>query len=209
MERKSFVFYRTFYEGVMDLPRPRRLAFFDAICRYGLDGEWPDHLSGAELACFRQIHAVLEDNKERFENAKKGGAPKGNKNASKKKKQPVVDLETTGGYEKNNRHIYDEDVDEDVDGEVVSGKPDHLSPPDEIILYLNEKAGRAYQRTETNRNLVLALLEHYPSWLIMKVIDNKVAMWKDDPKMAVYLRPKTLFDPDNFDNYLNEDEVEP
>ncbi|NQS64754.1 prephenate dehydrogenase, partial [Streptococcus suis] len=37
-----------------------------------------------------------------------------------------------------------------------------------------------------------------------KVIDTKVAQWKNNTEMAKYLRPKTLFSPSNFDSYLNE-----
>ena len=202
MQRKSFVFYRSFFEGVMCLPKNRRLPFLEAICRYGLDGEEPE-LAGADLAFFKQVQAVLDDNNERFENGKKGGRPK--------RKKPVVSEKKTSGFESENHHIYDEDVDEDedvdVDGEVSSGKPDPLSPVDELILYLNKTAGRSYQRTETNRNLAAALLDNYSPELIKLVIDNKVAMWKDDPKMAVYLRPKTLFDLSNFENYINEPNV--
>ena len=36
-----------------------------------------------------------------------------------------------------------------------------------------------------------------------KVIDIKVAAWKDDPKMSQYLRPATLFGT-KFEGYLNE-----
>ena len=36
-----------------------------------------------------------------------------------------------------------------------------------------------------------------------KVIDNKVAAWKGDPKMEQYLRPETLFST-KFETYLND-----
>ena len=37
----------------------------------------------------------------------------------------------------------------------------------------------------------------------MKVIDNKVSQWKGTDS-EMYLRPKTLFSPSNFEGYLNE-----
>ena len=38
----------------------------------------------------------------------------------------------------------------------------------------------------------------------MKVIDNKVAVWGNDPKMAEYLRPSTLFAASHFEEYMND-----
>lgn len=206
MKRKSFVFYRSFYDGIQCLPKRERLAFFEAICQYGLDGEEPE-LTGATLGMFRQIKALLDDNNERFVNGKKGGAPKGNKNASKNnEKQPLVELETTTGCNQNNHYVKDEDEDEDEDEEVF-GKPNDLSPEQELIRYLNRTAHRAFQFTETNLSLASSVLELYPIEAAKAVVDNKVAMWKDDPKMAGYLRPRTLFNLENFENYLNEDVV--
>ena len=200
MQRKSFVFYRSFFEGVMCLPKNRRLPFLEAICRYGLDGEEPE-LAGADLAFFKQVQAVLDDNNERFKNGKKGGRPK--------EKKPVVSEKKTTGFESENHHIYDEeedeDEDEDEDGEVSSGKPDHSSPEAALIYYLNRSAGRAFQLTETNLSLAGNLLKHYPARAVEMVIDNKVQQWAGNPKMAGYLRPKTLFDPANFENYVNEE----
>ena len=208
MIRDSMVFLRSQWEGVHDLPEDRRLAAYEAIFGYAFDGKEPE-MVGAEMAFMRQIMAQTDSNNERYMNGKKGGAPKGNKNASKKQpKQPVVESKTTYGCFKNNLPIYDEDVDVDVDvdGNVFSsGKPDPLSPAAEIIHYLNRSAGRAFQLTETNLALVGNLLGTYPVRALEMVIDNKVAQWKTDPKMAGYLRPKTLFDPANFENYINEE----
>ena len=35
------------------------------------------------------------------------------------------------------------------------------------------------------------------------VVDNKVPIWINDPKMNEYLRPSTLFSKKHFDEYLN------
>ena len=210
MERKSFVFYRSFYDGIMDLPKGKQLEFFKAICRYGLDGEEPD-LTGAEMAFFRQVVAVLEGNNKKFIDGQKGGAPKGNQNAKKnKEKQPVVDLETTSGCNPNNHYIYDEDEeedgDEDEDEDIMFGKPNDLSPAESIIRYLNLEAHRSYQFTDSNLALVEDLLRDYPPRLLEAVIRNKVAQWGGSQKMAIYLRPKTLFNRANFEQYIEEEE---
>jgi len=36
------------------------------------------------------------------------------------------------------------------------------------------------------------------------VIARKVREWQDDPKLAKYLRPETLFDATKFESYLGE-----
>lgn len=41
MQRKSFTFYRSFYEALCYLPEEHRLPAFMAICAYALDGEEP------------------------------------------------------------------------------------------------------------------------------------------------------------------------
>ncbi len=37
-----------------------------------------------------------------------------------------------------------------------------------------------------------------------RVIDCKVRDWRDDPKMAKFLRPETLFNATKFEGYLGE-----
>lgn len=77
----------------------------------------------------------------------------------------------------------------------------------EIISYLNEKAGKnfSWKGTATKRLINARLNEKYSVDDFKKVIDNKVAEWKDDAKMSKYLQPSTLFAPSHFDEYLNQD----
>ena len=39
MTRKSFIFYRSFYEAIANLDDDTRLACYDAILAFGMDGE--------------------------------------------------------------------------------------------------------------------------------------------------------------------------
>lgn len=74
----------------------------------------------------------------------------------------------------------------------------------EIIEYLNEKAERKY-RSENKQTISLIqarLNEKYTLQDFQNVIDYKSDEWKDNPKMTLYLRPKTLFG-NNFEGYLN------
>lgn len=88
--------------------------------------------------------------------------------------------------------------------DILSGKPDH-APYQEILDYLNSKAGTSYRASSkaTQRFINARLNENYTVDDFKKVIDIKVSAWKDDPKMSKYLRPQTLFS-NKFEGYLNE-----
>lgn len=79
------------------------------------------------------------------------------------------------------------------------------------ITYLNQKTNRNFDpNNKSNQRLIRArynegrTLEDFK-----KVIDKKVAKWLNDEKMMIYLRPSTLFNQTNFENYLNEPESDP
>ena len=78
-----------------------------------------------------------------------------------------------------------------------------------VIDYFNKKTGKRYRaNTKDIQKLIKARIkEEYTIEDFYKVIDNKVKTWLHDKKMIYYLRPKTLFAGDNFQNYLNENRV--
>ena len=76
----------------------------------------------------------------------------------------------------------------------------------EIIDYLNEKTGKKFSaRSRVNQGHMSARLkEGFTVEDFKRVIDIKCFQWKDDAKMAKFLRPETLFGT-KFDRYLNEE----
>lgn len=82
------------------------------------------------------------------------------------------------------------------------GKPDLEAP----ILYLNEKVKSHFDpKNKSSRTLIKArYAEGRTLEQFKQVIDKKVAQWFNDEKMLKYLRPSTLFNATNFENYLNE-----
>lgn len=90
MERKSFVFYRSFYEAAKNLPDNERLALFDAINEYALNGnEIHSDYSSVE-ALFIVIKPLLDSNTKRYENGNKGGRPRKNQ-AERDKAAEIID----------------------------------------------------------------------------------------------------------------------
>jgi len=73
-----------------------------------------------------------------------------------------------------------------------------------IIEYLNEKTGKSFKATTktTTSHINARLAEGFSIEDFKKVIDNRVKVWKNDPKMSEYLRPETLFGT-KFESYLN------
>lgn len=117
------------------------------------------------------------------------------------------------GHELNHYYIYDPFY--YVDQEKKTEKK--LPPKDDsttnkkdiytdIISYLNEKANKSFKTNskETIRQINGRLNEGYKLEDFKKVIDNKTSDWLNNDKMNEYLRPKTLFRPTNFENYINE-----
>lgn len=87
-----------------------------------------------------------------------------------------------------------------------------LAPPEictQIIGDLNTKAGTSFKvNSKSTAKLIAArLAEQFTVDDFLTVHTNKVRDWRDDPKMAKYLRPETLYRASKFESYLNEKEV--
>ena len=95
MKRDSFIFYRSFMESLSCFDDQTRLAVYDALTQYALNGVEPE-LNGGALGIFRLIKPQIDANNQRYENGLKGGRPKKqdtseekpNKNQTKTKIKP-------------------------------------------------------------------------------------------------------------------------
>ncbi len=83
---KGVVFPPSFYEAIKGLEPHERLAEYEAVLEYGLNGRLPN-LSPALNGYFLLMQPFIDASQRRYatavENGKKGGAPKGNQNAAK------------------------------------------------------------------------------------------------------------------------------
>lgn len=120
---------------------------------------------------------------------------------------PTMVSSWTDGSDQNdttNTKRLPETTTETTTEDILSGKPDHI-PYQEIMSYFNQQAGTSYRASSkaTQRLISARTNEGFTVDDFKKVIDIKVANWKDDPKMSKYLRPATLFGT-KFESYLNE-----
>ena len=112
MERESFVFYRSFYEGIKELPRDIQGEVLTAIMEYGLNGVTTENQKPITKAMFALIKPQLDANNQRFENGKKGGRPKANCNQTETETKPKQNRNKTK-HEPNvndNVNVNDNDI---------------------------------------------------------------------------------------------------
>ncbi len=109
----------------------------------------------------------------------------------------------------NNNKQYIVEQSPTVDVEEKKTKKDN-PPYEEIIDYLNVKAGKNFKATtKTHQSKINGRWrEGYRLDDFKQVIDNKVKQWGNDPNMDKYLRPDTLFST-KFESYLNEKDIKP
>ena len=75
----------------------------------------------------------------------------------------------------------------------------------EVLGYLNIKTGRQYRPVAANLDLIAQRLRSGATVVQCKaIVSRKVADWGDDPKMAEFLRPQTLFARGKFESYLGQ-----
>ncbi len=95
MERDSFIFYKSFYEAIRDLPKDIRLEVYTAIMEYALYGRQPDDLKPFARGIFTLVKPNIDVNTVRFENGMKGGR----KNRSKEKEKGNAQQQTAEAVE--------------------------------------------------------------------------------------------------------------
>ena len=75
MERASFIFYASFKKAAEQMSDRNRLAFYDAISRYGIEGKEPQNLNKTVLQCWLLVKPQIDSNNKKYEDGKKGGRP--------------------------------------------------------------------------------------------------------------------------------------
>lgn len=134
--KDSFLFYRSFAETVRMIPdEAQQLTLLNALIDYGLSGVEPELPYPLNLPLHQMIASIDGAKRRRVaqsKNGKKGGAPRGNKNANKKTTQTSENnLNVNGnGNVNDNYHLLLHDTTTDFD---IVGQPDgarlNAAPP--------------------------------------------------------------------------------
>ncbi len=228
----NFSAYGDIGEGVTEMKKPKFISLFidlydelemvsdaqagqliKALLRYASCSAKPD-FGGDTALCilFSMMKKQIDRDFEKYEEirekksaaGKRGGAPTGNANAKKTNKSSKTSDDND--YDKDNDN--DNDKDED-DLKSPFGDPARESPAlflpevNEVIEYLNEKAGTRYRASAVGtRRCIAALLdEGYTTDDMKRVVNVKCAEWLNS-EFSRYLRPDILFGK-KFEGYLN------
>ena len=100
LKRDSFVFYRSFYESLSELPDESVAKAMRAICDYALNGVEPD-LSGIAKAVFILIKPQIDANNKRYINGKAGGRKQTHTKPEPKHNQTVTKVEANANVNDN------------------------------------------------------------------------------------------------------------
>lgn len=107
MIRDSVVLYRSIAEAIKEYPKSKQLSALWAVIDYGLDGKEYEG-DGLAKSAFLIAKPLIDVNNKRYENSKKGGAPRGNQNA---RKQPKNNQKTTKKQPNVNVNVNENDND--------------------------------------------------------------------------------------------------
>ena len=137
---ESFVFYKSYHEAIQCLPEELQLDAYKAICEYAITGIEPEGCNTIVKAIFKMAKPTVNSNLARKENGKLGGAPKGNQNARKQPKQPMVDNEK---QPKNNHRLF---LKQPNENETVNENetPPYVPPDVDNSVKKEGKAGKVY-----------------------------------------------------------------
>lgn len=75
MKRDSFIFYASFKNAADTMSDSNRLAFYDAIVGYGLEGTEPKSLKNHVHSCWSLVQPILDSNNKKHADGSKGGRP--------------------------------------------------------------------------------------------------------------------------------------
>nr|DAF66184.1 MAG TPA: hypothetical protein [Caudoviricetes sp.] len=174
--RESLIFYQSFARAIKKLPESEQLKALWSIIDYALEDKEPDG-DGMYMVVYEMAKPQIDANVERKRNGSRGGRPQKQKEKPKEQKKTVEPV-----------------------------KKKEPPPYQEIIDYLNEKAGKRFKVNEkTKAHINARVNDGYTLADFRAVIEKKVAEWRGT-EMDKFLRPETLFGT-KFEGYLNQNET--
>ncbi|WP_195653815.1 DUF6291 domain-containing protein [Bacteroides cellulosilyticus] len=187
--RESFVFYRSFYDAIKDLPRDVQGEIYTAIMEYSLYGKETENLKPIARSVFTLMKPQIDVNNKRFENGKRGGRPKsedkpkGNQNETKdepKNNQKITKDEPNVNVN-DNVNVYTENT-TNVVSKKDAAKAATLKRKEEFRASLSEFENNYHASTlsaffnywsELNKSGTKMLFEMKPTWELSK----RLATW--------------------------------
>lgn len=131
MARDSFIFYRSFYEAISELPKENQADTYDAIMQYALN-QIEIELTGISKAIFSLVKPQLDANYKKYENGKQ----KKSKKEANEKQEPSKTETNVNDNENVNVNVNDNDND-NVSDSCVDGLQEVIDFYSNNIGFLN------------------------------------------------------------------------
>lgn len=198
--RDSFIFYKSFYEGIKEVDLEVQTQIYNAIFKYQFETEEVE-LNGVAKAIFNLIKPQLKANNKKYENGKKGaeygvlgGRPK---NPEETPKKPQRNPEETPNVNENeNVNVNDNKylVEQIINYMNDLGKTNFKSSTKKTVSLISARLADGF----TKEDMKDVIYYCYKEWL------EEPKTWNNGRSSESYYRPTTLFNASNFENYLNE-----
>ena len=179
MERKSCVFYKSFYDSIKELDMQDQVKIYNAIFEYEFENKEVE-LNGIAKSIFTLILPQLEANNTKYENGCKGGRPK---NQNKTKTKPKNNLDETKTKPNDNENDNDNEKENDNIKEKINKKEKYYENEELNNLFLEflelRKKIKAVN-SERAINMLIKKLSNYDDDLKKQMIERSILnSWKD------------------------------
>ena len=195
--RKSFIFYKSFYDSIKELDKEQQYNIYKAVMEHEFEDKEPN-LKGIENAIYVLIEPQLNANKKRYENGCKGGRPKNqNKTKTKPKNNQIKTKKKPNENENENENVNENDnVNVNIYGEFKNVKltdDEYKKLKDKDLLHYIEQLS-SYMKSKGKR-----YKSHYATILNWSRKENKdLPEWFDKDLNTSDVDTK------EFDELLNE-----
>lgn len=174
--RDSFVFYRSFYASIQNVPEDAQLMLYKAVVEYGLNQE-PPTFSGSQYgpfltAIWEGMRPQLDANFQRFLNGRNGGCPKGIEKPSMRGNQNARKHNQNKTESKPNVNVNDN---VNVNGNVNVDALPYNS--DEFVNTWNELISQPKWRSKTATAIskCLSQLSRFPEEYAIELMNTAIA----------------------------------
>ena len=198
--KDSFNTFRSTFNALLALPAVDMKKAYRMMGEYAMDGKEPEPEESGAYGLFLSTKPLVDRSAKRSEAGRAGA--KANLERNRGKAEANLRQNRGTSEPKKKEEIRNKKDNKDI----LSGKPDPAYQYEEIIEYLNQKAGTSFRSrsTDSRKHIHARLDEGFTVQDFKTVIDKKVAEWKGTD-YAKYLRPATLFGT-KFEAYLNQQE---
>ena len=156
MARDSFIFYRSFYESIKELPEENQLKVYKAISNYALNQEEIE-LNGISKAIFSLIKPQLDANYKKYENGKQ----KKSKIEAKEKQSESKTVTNVNENENVNVNVNDNNIASEDKSSTATAKASKHKYGNYKHVLLKDEELQNLQKDYSNWEELIKFLDEY------------------------------------------------